>query len=250
MYYNISQKIVYFPQSSNFTNKLVTNYVNNQRVSEINYNGSGSITQTREFTYETSTSTASTFDPQHVFLGKTVYNYDSTSRLSTIEFYNNQNQQIATRQYVYQDNDINVFYVENDVSILTYLYKTNNNNLIYYEKSISSGIEQTLNYSGDIPTQLVANSGIQMGFEYFPISMPLSLQNDAIELNNGILISSIQQIKDTGNYYLKKVVYPGSYMKYEKEFNANNYITHELRTSVIITPPDEEVNGEIFYSYN
>jgi hypothetical protein len=247
---SLTQKIVYLPQSINFDNKLVTNYVNNQRINEINYNASEEITQTREFTYGSGTSTASTFDPQHLFQGKTIYNYDSLNRITTIEFYTSQNQLSGTRNFDYQGTDINVSYIQNGVSTPLYLYKTNSNNLIYYEKYIPSGLEQTLTYSGNVPIQLVASSGLQMVYEYFQTTMPTAIQNDATGLNNSILVSTIQQIKDSGNYYLKKIIYPGFYMKYEREFNADNYITHDLRTSVINTPPDEQINSETFYYYN
>lgn len=247
---SLSQKIVYSPQLIGFTNKFVTNYVNNKRVSEINYDGSETITQRTEFTYEPGIITASTYNAQNVFQRKTIYNYDSSNRIAAMEYYNSQNQLTGTRQYVYEGNDINVFYIENGVSTLIFLYKTNSNNLIYYEKNISFDLEQTITYASDIPSQLNASSGLQLGFEYFPNSIPTAIQYDAVQINNSALVSSIQQIKETCNYYLKKVNSMGGYMKYEKEFNADNYITHDLRTSVTITPHDEQVNGEIFYYYN
>ena len=121
--------------------------------------------------------------------------------------------------------------------------------MIYYEKNILYDIEQNLIYSSNIPTQLLANSGLQMEYEYFLTSMPMTIQNDSIEINNSALASlSIQQIKESCNYYLKKINYPGHYVKYEKEFNADYYIIHDLRTSV--TSTDEQINSEIFYYYN
>lgn len=247
----LTQKIIYAPQSTNYTNKLVTNYVNNRVIGEISYNGSDEVTQTKEYTYGTNTYTVSTYDPQHVFLRKMVYNFDATNRISTVALYNDQNQLYGTREYVYQGNDINVNYIENGDSSPLFLYKTNSNNLIYYEKSIFTGVEQTLTYIGDMPTQLMASSGLQLGFEFFPNVMPLAIQTDAIKINNSALLSlSIQQIKEASNYYLKKINIPGGYTKYDKEFNAENYIIHELRASGVNNPSGEQVTGELFYYYN
>lgn len=248
---SLTQTIVYLPQSSNFDNKLVTNYVNNRKVNDINYDGSGAITQRTEFTYGLSTSTALVYDALGVYLYKRVYNYDSLNRISTIENYNSSDQLTGSREYVYEGTDINVFATETGVPTLIFKYKINSDNLIYYEKNMNSMGEQTFNYASLVPEQLILGGVFLLSYEFYPVIKPLAIQNDAIEINNEALISlSIQTIKYSCNYYLKKEIFqvnPNTTF-YEREFNADNYETY-VRTTISNPSEGTILSSEKFLYY-
>jgi hypothetical protein len=255
---SLSQTVISLPQMEGYTHKHVVNYADNRIVSEIDYDGGGTMTGRKETTYGPGTmTTISSYSPDNIYLGKKIYNYDASGRISTMEFYDSQNQQTTSRQYVYEGNDINVFFTENGVSTLSWIYRTNSDNLLCYEKRIAYPQEQIVNYINQTPSELfMSEEGNPdlvhfLNYEFYPTAKPLVLQNSITEMNNYSLIGlSIQQIHETSNYYLKKAYRPNTafYFDYYKEFDSNNYIIY-AKTS-IVTSNGPTVNSERFYYYN
>ncbi|MCF6130949.1 hypothetical protein [Flavobacterium wongokense] len=254
---SLSQSVFYLPQMEGYNHKHVINYADNRKISELDYDGTGTMTSRKEITYGSGTSTTFSYDSQDAFVGKRICNYDSSGRIATMEFYNSGNQLERTRQYIYEGNDINVYSIENGISTLDWQYRTNSQNLLCYEKRMLDSYEQTINYANDTPSELFVtdfdNSNMLnlLNYEFYPTMKPLPLQNTITEMNNYSLISlSIQQMHETANYYLSKTYRPGFgfYSDYYKEFDSNNYITYAKISLVDSDGPHP--SQERFYYYN
>jgi hypothetical protein len=245
----LNKTVEFSPQSTGFNTKYVTNYVNNKRLNDTIYNNSGGFNERKEYTYTSNSTTILKFNSTNTLVNKAVYNYDSSNRITGIEFYNNQNVITSTRQYIYLGNDIIVNKTENGSTTLQVTYKTNtSNDLLYYEQ-YANGTVKTLNYTNGWPSQL-DNNGFLMPYQFYPTPKPI--QRTANEINSAVLSNLIlDHMYFHCNYYLKKVTFPTAPVtdvNYTSEFNTNNYQTF-MRTFSSDGTSEQNISEKFFY-YN
>lgn len=240
---------VFYPQMSGFTSRTVSYFQDNKPVADTTFNSSGTMTAHKKYTYTSSSATAFFYNNLNALTDKRVYTYDNAKRITNVDVYNAQNQLTLSKEYQYNNHDINLYNTISGTPILVANFKTNTNNLVYIQEEFVNGEIRTMSYNNDLPTQMVQGPET-MSYEFYSNMKPQDIQNTTNEINNIALLAVLDHVYFSCNYYLKQVHFPitNTISYYQRTFNADNYQTY--MNIYIDYSGTIERNSETFFYYN
>lgn len=229
----IEKSVTYEPQQTNFTRKIVKYFDNNKVVLDSVFNNLNQFVSRRIFVYAPGNTTVFSYNDSNVLTKKYVATYDNSNRLVSANNYNPSNVLTSSLSITYENENVYLTQLSNGVSTLLYHYKTNSDGYLYYEEALANGNQiRTLDYVGNIPSQLnLPINNYTVEYNYHSQIKPSNLQKSAIETNNYALSNVfMEHVIFSCNYYLNQVVYNigngPEIIQSDYEFNDNNYETY------------------------
>lgn len=244
----IEKIISYVPQQLNFDTKIVSYYdTANRSTLDSVFDTNNSFIRKRRYTYTSQSKTVETYDNLNVLTKKTLVEYDSGGRLTTVTSSDASGN--INFKYAYDYDDVIHTVTKNKVegSTITpvFFFKVNSAGMIYYQQDILNNNSVTqLNYIGNRPTSMFfTDPSNLMGFNYYPILKPSNLRISDVEKNNSVLDLGIEHMAFNSDYYFSD--YVDSYF-IQYTFDPNNYplTVHESAS------PTGSSLVEDFYYYN
>ena len=241
----LAKTIEYFPLQSNFNQREVSYYQNNQLVADTLFNSAGAVLSRTAVTVNGNTKTSTYYNAANTITGGNVYTYDGNGRLTHHERLDG----TYPVSYTYnQDNTITYSYWNQDTQALEpYVTFYKNNEGLITSLSFPDNEEGYIGFNGTTPSQLitVTPTGAEqvfVNFTFFNVEVPATMQKSITERNNSIIQQyQLNQLADTHSLYIKS--YEGLW-EYERQFDTDNYVTYTKTINL-----QASNTSETFYYY-